>query len=140
MVSLFAFFPSVLCLWHTFVIGHTDIMVMIHVIQSGKLRGLQFLQLVTFFKCSDDVEYTFYLWHYCPHNVCSTVSALNDFPETEFPNYVKLMHQDRDRKLELEFKVIGPDSLSIAVYSVSSMRLSFSGYQFLSWSKEVGQT
>ena len=56
------------------------------------------------------------------------MSARSDVPETEFPDYVKLMHQDRDCKLELEFKVIAPDSLSIAVTSVLSMRLSFSGY------------
>ena len=38
--------------------------------------------------------------------MCSTVSARRDVPETEFPDYVKLMHQDRDCKLELEFKVM----------------------------------
>ena len=43
--------------------------------------------------------------------MCSTVSACSDVPETEFPDYVKLMHQDRDSKLELEFKVIRSDSL-----------------------------
>ena len=35
----------------------------------------------------------------------SAVSGRSDIPETEFPDYVRLMHQDRDRKLEQEFKV-----------------------------------
>ena len=51
-------------------------------------------------KCSGDVNI------YGLHNLSSTVSARSDVPETEFPDYVKLMHQDRDSKLEMEFKVI----------------------------------
>ena len=37
--------------------------------------------------------------------LCFTVSSRSDIPEAEFPDYVRLMHQDRDQKLELEFKV-----------------------------------
>lgn len=37
--------------------------------------------------------------------LCFTVSAHSDIPEAEFPDYVRLMHQERDKKLENEFKV-----------------------------------
>ena len=37
-----------------------------------------------------------------------TVTARNDIPEAEFPDHVKQMHQDRDHKFELEYKVSSP--------------------------------
>ena len=33
------------------------------------------------------------------------VTGRNDIPEVDFPDHVKQMHQDRDRKFELEYKV-----------------------------------
>ena len=35
----------------------------------------------------------------------SAVSAGSDIPLAEFPDYVRLMHEDRDHKLELEYRV-----------------------------------
>ena len=35
----------------------------------------------------------------------------SDIPVAEFPEYVKLLHQDRDQKLEVEYKV--PTNLSM---------------------------
>ena len=36
---------------------------------------------------------------------CSVVSFHSDIPEAEFPEYVRLMHEDRDHRLELEYRV-----------------------------------
>ena len=33
------------------------------------------------------------------------VTARDDIPEAEFPDYVKQMHQDRDQKYNMEFQV-----------------------------------
>ena len=35
----------------------------------------------------------------------SAVSVGSDIPLAEFPDYVRLMHEDRDHKLELEYRV-----------------------------------
>ena len=40
-----------------------------------------------------------------PHSLCTSVSVESDVPESEFPDYVRLMHEDRDHRLELEYKV-----------------------------------
>ena len=34
-----------------------------------------------------------------------TENVQSDIPVAEFPDYVRLMHQDRDHRLELEYKV-----------------------------------
>ena len=35
----------------------------------------------------------------------TAVTGRNGIPEAEFPEHVKQMHQDKDQKLELEYKV-----------------------------------
>ena len=35
----------------------------------------------------------------------SAVTSCNDIPEDDFPDHVKEMHQDRDQKFEMEYKV-----------------------------------
>ena len=40
--------------------------------------------------------------------LCSPVRAHNSIPEAEFPDHVQQMHQDRDRRLESEYKVCQP--------------------------------
>ena len=32
-------------------------------------------------------------------------TGINDIPEDDFPDHVKEMHQDRDQKFEVEYKV-----------------------------------
>ena len=43
---------------------------------------------------------------------CGPVTGRNDIPEADFPAHVRQMHLDRDKKLELEYKV-PPHSLSL---------------------------
>ena len=37
--------------------------------------------------------------------VVYAVTARQDIPEADFPDHVREMHQDRDHKFELEYKV-----------------------------------
>ena len=39
------------------------------------------------------------------HTLYHVVVSRSDVPVAEFPEYVKVLHQDRDRKLEVEYKV-----------------------------------
>ena len=41
------------------------------------------------------------------HNICFViaVTGINDICEDDFPDHVKVMHQDRDQKFEVEYKV-----------------------------------
>ena len=45
----------------------------------------------------------------------STVTHTSDIPAAEFPNYVRLMHEDRDRTLDLEYKVCSLTELKALV-------------------------
>ena len=41
------------------------------------------------------------------HNICFViaVTGISDICEDDFPDHVKEMHQDRDKKFEVEYKV-----------------------------------
>ena len=47
---------------------------------------------------------------------CSAVSFRSEVPEAEFPEYVRLMHEDRDHRLELEYRVRLTADLHTLVY------------------------
>ena len=37
--------------------------------------------------------------------IVTAETGINDIPEDDFPDHVKEMHQDRDQKFEVEYKV-----------------------------------
>ena len=55
------------------------------------------LFLLTPYHCSDTIKSVLVFY--------SAVTARSDIPATEFPDYVRLMHQESDHRLDQEYKV-----------------------------------
>ena len=44
-------------------------------------------------------------YHLCTMYIVTAETGISDIPEDDFPDHVKEMHQDRDQKFEVEYKV-----------------------------------